>query len=65
MKTLLILRHAKATPKDPKISDHDKSLDKVGKDDALHMGKLMKDKEIIPSLIISSTALRTKSTASL
>jgi phosphohistidine phosphatase len=65
MKTLLILRHAKATPKDPNISDHDRSLDKAGKDDALHMGKLMKDKEMIPSLIISSAALRAKSTAEL
>ncbi len=65
MKTLLILRHAKAAPKDPNISDHDRPLDKVGKDDALRMGKLMKDKEMIPSLIISSSALRAKSTAEL
>jgi phosphohistidine phosphatase len=65
MKTLLILRHAKAAPKDPNISDHDRPLDKVGKDDALHMGKLIKDKGMIPSLIISSTALRAKTTAEL
>ncbi len=65
MKTLLILRHAKAVPKDPNISDHDRPLDKVGQDDALHMGKLMKDKDIIPSYIISSTALRAKTTAEL
>ena len=45
MKTLLIMRHAKAVPKDPNISDHDRPLDKVGQDDALHMGKLMKDKD--------------------
>ena len=49
MKTLLILRHAKAVPKDPSLSDHDRPLDKLGEDDALRMGKLMKDKEIIPS----------------
>ena len=65
MNTLLILRHAKAAPKDPNISDHDRPLDKVGKDDALHMGKLIKDKGMIPSLIISSTALRAKTTAEL
>jgi phosphohistidine phosphatase len=40
------------------MPDHDRPLDKVGKDDALRMGKLIKDKEMIPSLIISSTALR-------
>src|ERR671933_1884148 len=65
MNTLLILRHAKDAPKDPTISDHDRPLDKVGKDDALHMGKLIKDKGMIPSLIISSTALRAKTTAEL
>ena len=65
MKTLLILRHAKAVPKDPNLSDHDRPLDELGKDDALHMGKLMKDKDIIPSSIISSSALRAKTTAEL
>ena len=65
MKTLLILRHAKAVPKDPNLSDHDIPLDKIGEDDALHMGKLIKDKDIIPSFIISSTALRAKTTAEL
>jgi phosphohistidine phosphatase len=65
MKTLLILRHAKAVPKDSSLSDHDRPLDKLGEDDALHMGKLMKDKDIIPSFIISSTALRAKTTAEL
>jgi len=63
MKSLLILRHAKAAPKDPNMSDHDRPLDKVGKDDALRMGKLIKDQDMIPTLIISSTALRAKSTA--
>ena len=65
MKTLLILRHAKAVPKDPNLSDYDRPLDKVGEDDALRMGKLIKDKGIVPSLIISSTALRAKTTAEL
>jgi phosphohistidine phosphatase len=65
MKTLLILRHAKAVSKDRSLSDHDRPLDKLGENDALHMGKLMKDKDIIPSFIISSTALRAKTTAEL
>jgi phosphohistidine phosphatase len=63
MKTLLILRHAKAAPKDSSMSDHDRPLDKLGEDDALHLGKLIKDKYIIPSSIISSPALRAKTTA--
>ena len=65
MKTLFILRHAKAAPKDPNMSDHNRPLDKLGEDDALRMGKLIKDKEIIPSLIMTSTALRAKTTAEL
>jgi phosphohistidine phosphatase len=47
------------------LSDHDRPLDKLGEDDALRMGKLMKDKDIIPSLIISSTANKGKATAEL
>ena len=65
MKTLLILRHAKAISKDPSLSDQGRPLDKLGEDDALRMGKLMKDKDMIPSLIISSTATRAKTTAEL
>ena len=65
MKTLLILRHAKAVPKDPNLSDHDRPLDDIGKKDTLHISKLIKDKNIIPCFIISSTALRAKTTAQL
>jgi phosphohistidine phosphatase len=65
MKTFLILRHAKAALKGPNISDHDRPLDELGEADALRMGKLMKDKDMIPSLIISSSALRAKSIAEL
>jgi len=65
MKTLLILRHAKAVSKDLNLSDHDRPLDKLGENDALHMGKLMKDKDITPSFIITSTAVRAKTTAEL
>src|SRR5919198_2103469 len=65
MKNLLILRHAKAAPKDLGLSDHDRPLNKLGEDDALHLGKLIKEKDLIPSSIISSTALRAKATAEL
>jgi phosphohistidine phosphatase len=63
LKTLLILRHAKPIPKDLNLSDHDRPLDKLGKDDALRMGKLIKYKDLVPDFIISSTALRAKTTA--
>jgi phosphohistidine phosphatase len=65
MKTLLILRHAKSSWKDPDLPDHDRPLNKRGKHDAPRMGKLLKDEDLIPDLIISSTAARAKKTAEL
>ena len=63
MKTLLILRHAKSSWKHPELSDHDRPLNKRGKHDAPLMGRLLKEKELVPDLIISSTAVRAKDTA--
>jgi phosphohistidine phosphatase len=65
MKTLLIMRHAKSSWKDPDLPDHDRPLNKRGKHDAPSMGKLLKDEDLIPDLIISSTAARAKKTAEL
>ena len=65
MKTLLILRHAKSSWKDPDLPDHDRPLNKRGKHDAPRMGKLLKDEDLIPDLILSSTAIRAKKTAEL
>ena len=63
MKTLLILRHAKSSWKHPELSDHDRPLNKRGKHDAPLMGQLLKEKKLVPDLIISSTAVRAKDTA--
>jgi phosphohistidine phosphatase len=65
MKTLLILRHAKSSWKDLELQDHDRPLNKRGKQDALRMGKLLRREDIIPDLIVSSTAVRAKKTAEL
>lgn len=63
MKTLLVLRHAKSSWKDTSLEDHDRPLNKRGKKTAPLMGKLIKDEKLVPDLIISSTALRAKTTA--
>jgi len=63
MKTLLILRHAKSSWKHPELSDHDRPLNKRGKHDAPLMGRQMREKRLVPDLIISSTAVRAKDTA--
>jgi phosphohistidine phosphatase len=65
MKTLLILRHAKSSWKEQDLPDHDRLLNKRGKNDAPRMGKLLKDEDLIPDLIMSSTAVRAKKTAEL
>ena len=65
MKTLLILRHAKSSLKDPNIADHERPLDELAKKDALQMGKLIRDKDLVPDFILSSTALRAKTTTEL
>jgi len=65
MKTLLILRHAKSSWKEQDLPDHDRPLNKRGRKDAPRMGKLLKDEDLIPDLIISSTAVRAKRTAEL
>jgi phosphohistidine phosphatase len=65
MKTILLLRHAKSSWKDPDLPDHDRPLKKRGQNDAPRMGKLLKDEDSIPDLIMSSTAVRAKKTAEL
>jgi phosphohistidine phosphatase len=64
MKTLLILRHAKSSWKFPDLSDHDRPLNRRGKRDAPKMGKILKERGLVPDLVISSTATRAKDTAS-
>lgn len=64
MKTLLILRHAKSSWKFPDLSDHDRPLNRRGKRDAPKMGKILKERGLVPDLVISSTATRANDTAS-
>ena len=63
MKTLLVLRHAKSSWKRPDLADHDRPLNKRGKQDAPRMGKLIRHQKLKPDLIISSTAKRARRTA--
>jgi phosphohistidine phosphatase len=62
MKKLLLVRHAKAE-KDTTVKDCDRPLKYTGMQDAAFMADRIRDKSIIPELIITSPALRTKTTA--
>jgi phosphohistidine phosphatase len=63
MKSVLVLRHAKSSWKHPDLSDHDRPLNKRGKRDAPRMGRLLKKENLVPDIIISSTAMRARATA--
>ncbi len=63
MKTLLLLRHAKSSWKDPTLTDHDRPLNKRGRKAAPRMGGVIGDQDIVPDVILSSTARRARDTA--
>lgn len=63
MKTLLLMRHAKSSWKNQALSDHDRPLNKRGKREAPYMGRLLREKDAVPDLIVSSTAKRARKTA--
>lgn len=63
MKSLLLVRHAKSSWDYPGLTDFERPLNQRGHHDAPFMGKLLKEMNIIPDLIISSPATRAISTA--
>lgn len=63
MKTLLLMRHAKSSWKQPGVADRDRPLNKRGRRDAPKMGNLLWEKDLVPQCILSSTALRARQTA--
>jgi phosphohistidine phosphatase len=63
MKTLLVLRHAKASRDDEALPDHDRPLTKRGLKAAQRMGELLREQQLSPDLVLSSTATRARSTA--
>jgi phosphohistidine phosphatase len=62
MKTLLLMRHTKSSWKDPELADHERPLNKRGKRDAPFMGELLAEKELLPQIILGSTAMRVRQT---
>lgn len=62
MKTLLLMRHAKSSWKHPDMKDIERPLNKRGEKDAPKMGKLLVEQELVPQLILSSTAVRARKT---
>lgn len=63
MKTVYLIRHAKSDWSIGHLSDIDRPLNERGYRDAHKMSFILKNKKIIPDLIISSPAVRAISTA--
>lgn len=63
MKTLLLMRHAKSSWKDPDLSDHNRPLKKRGRKDTANIAKVLKKKELTPNQILCSSAVRASETA--
>jgi len=59
---LLLLRHAKSSWKDAAVADHDRPLNRRGREAASAMGAYIAAQDLIPSLALVSSALRTVET---
>lgn len=62
MRKIYIIRHAKAV-KNSDTNDYDRNLNDRGKKDLKIMANFLASKEIVPDLVISSSAVRCKYTA--
>ena len=65
MKTVLVLRHAKSSWNQTGLSDHDRPLNSRGQKAAPRIGQLIYEEDLIPDVILSSTARRASDTADL
>ena len=65
MKKIILIRHGKSDWNNPNLTDHDRPLALRGLNDVPEMSLRLKEKGIIPDLILSSTAVRASQTAEL
>ena len=65
MLTLILLRHAKSSWKNPGLPDQDRALATRGEKEAPLVGRAMAAKGVLPELILCSSARRTRDTLAL
>ncbi len=63
MYSLILLRHAKSSFKETGVKDGKRKLSKRGEKNATQIGNLLKERELIPQIILCSTAARATQTA--
>lgn len=62
MKKLILLRHAKSSWEDPALDDHDRPLNRRGKEAAPVIGSWLAYRRHAPDMVLSSSAVRTRET---
>lgn len=65
MKHLILIRHGKSDWDHPGLSDHDRPLNRRGLRDAPRVASALLERGVKPDLIVSSTALRALTTATI
>ncbi len=65
MKTLIVLRHAKAVRPESDLHDFDRGLTERGRRDSRAVGEWLAEEGLQPDMVIASSALRTRETAEL
>ncbi|MDA8908869.1 MAG: histidine phosphatase family protein [Verrucomicrobiales bacterium] len=65
MKQLLLIRHAKSSWDFPGRSDHDRPLNDRGEHDAPAMAAALQQRGVTPDQIVTSSALRARTTAAI
>jgi len=63
MKTIVLMRHAKAEPIEPGQRDFDRPLAPRGRADAARMGRALGAAKLVPDALVASPARRAKETA--
>ena len=59
---LLLLRQAKSSRNIPSTPDHERPLSKRGRKAAQMMGRVMRSEDLVPDLVLASTARRAMET---
>lgn len=63
MKRLTLMRHANAQWKDPQVPDFDRPLNRRGTSEAEAMSRRLLELNLVPTVLITSSALRARQTA--
>jgi phosphohistidine phosphatase len=62
MKTLTLVRHAQAAPKSANVADFDRPLTRGGQAEANALARELLGRQVMPDLLLSSSAQRAKET---